>query len=132
MKTADQRQGPVQAADDALRRVATPERVAKLRSLPVGWAALLITFLGIVVAVAMTLAGALPYGAAGFFAALIMVGTLLGLAAWDFLVGLLALRNAPHLALPERITLDIPPRAVPYLSPIAFGIGILIGHQYWH
>ena len=108
------------------------ERVKRIRSLPVGWAALLIIGLGIVWAVFATLTGRLYYGTAGFEAGVVLMGTLLGLAVWDLFVTLWAMRGAAYLALPRQITLNLPRRVVPVLSPAAFLIGILIGHQYWH
>lgn len=128
METAEQQLAPPS-------NVAAPTRQAQvkaLRKLPVGWAALLVSSIGVVVSIALTLAGVVDYGVAGFLAALIIVGTMLGLAAWDFAVGLLALRHTPELALPHEVTLHIDPRVVPYLSPAAFAVGLLIGHQYWH
>jgi|ERR1700682_2488292 len=107
------------------------ERVRQLRSLPVGWAALLIIGAAVVAAVILTATGRVYYGVAGFGAGVVLTGALLGLAAWDLCVGLLARKNAVYLALPARITLKLSRRIVPLLSPVAFFVGILIGHQYW-
>ncbi len=107
-------------------------RVERLRSLPVGWAAVLLNGAGIVAAFASAWSGAVDYGTAGFAFGVLLTGTLLGLAGWDLFVTLLAKRHAPYLALPERITLRLPPRVVPILSPAAFLIGVLIGHLIWH
>ena len=107
------------------------ERVSQFRSLPVGWAALLIIGAAVLAAVILTVTGRVYYGTAGFGAGVVLTGTLLGLAAWDLCVGLLALRNAVYLALPAQITLSLSRRVVPFLSPVAFFIGILVGHQYW-
>jgi hypothetical protein len=103
----------------------------RLRSLRVGWAALILVGLGVVYAVVATITGKLDYGTAGFQAGVVLTGTLLGLAAWDLFVATIA-RSDPSLALPERIKVPLPPRAVPFLSPVCFALGILIGHQYWH
>lgn len=83
-------------------------------------------------ALVAALSGRLNYGAAGFLVATVLAGTLLGLAAWDLFVGLLATRFAPYLALPKHITLGLPRGIVPFPSPIAFLGGILAGHQIWH
>ncbi len=106
-------------------------RVKAYHSLPVGWAALTLIGVGILWAVVMSVTGRLDPGTAGFVAGVVLTGTLLGLATWDLFIGLLALRNAPHLSIPERITLGLPRQVVPFLSPIAFFGGILIGHQFW-
>ncbi len=108
------------------------DRINRIRSLPVGWAALVIICAGIVWAVFATLTGRLDFGSAGFEAGVVLMGTLLGLAVWDLFVTLGAMRYAVYLALPEQITLKLSRRVVPVLSPAAFLIGILIGHQYWH
>jgi hypothetical protein len=107
------------------------ERVVRYRSLPVGWAALLILGLAIAAAVLLTVTGRLWWGAAAFGAGVALTGIMLGLATWDLFVDLLAQRDAPNLALPRRIALGLPRQVVPFLSPAAFAIGILIGHQYW-
>jgi hypothetical protein len=107
-------------------------RVRQLRSLHVGWAALLMLGAGAIAALGLTLSGRSNYGAAGFLAATVLAATLLGLAAWDLFVGLLATRFAPYVALPERITLGLPRSIIPFLSPLAFLGGILVGHQIWH
>lgn len=101
------------------------------RDLPVGWAALSLIGAGVVWAVFASVTGRLDYGTAGFEAGLVLMGTLLGLAVWDLFVSVRAIRDAVYLALPYQITLDLPRRVVPVLSPAAFLIGILIGHQYW-
>ena len=108
------------------------KRVKRLRSLPVGWTALGIIIAGVIYAVVATVTGRLDYGTAGFVAAVILIGTLLGLAGWDLFVGLMAMRGAAYLALPRKLTGELPRWAVPYLSPIAFLIGLLVGHEYWH
>lgn len=116
-----------------MKRRAWPEhRVRKLRALPVGWAALIVVGIGVVYGVFVTITGKLDYGTAGFQAAVVLTGTMLGLALWDLAVGALAQLTVPALALPQRIALPIPRTAVPLISPLFFVIGILIGHQYWH
>jgi hypothetical protein len=75
--------------------------------------------------------GALDYGTAGFAAAVVLMGTLLGLAAWDLFVAILETKLL-GIAIPRKITLGIATSVVPYLSPGAFALGILIGHQFWH
>ena|SRR5437867_2972393 len=107
-------------------------RVKRARSLRVGLAALLVVGAGAIWAIVATVSGRVDYGTAGFGAAVVLTGTLLGLATWDLVVALLARRYAPWLALPEEITLHLPPWIVPYLSPAMFVLGIFIGHQYWH
>lgn len=107
-------------------------RVQQLRSLRVGWAAILLNGTGVVVALVAAWSGAVNYGTAGFAVGVLMTGTLLGLAGWDLFLTLLAAKHAPYLALPERVTLRLPPRVVPVLSPAAFLIGVVIGHQIWH
>lgn len=96
-----------------------------------GWAALVVIAAGIALSVVLGATGVLDSAAASFLAVAILVAAMLGLAAWDFLVALLAVRDAPYLALPERITLRMPRKAIPYLSPVAFLAGILVGHLYW-
>lgn len=109
-----------------------PRRVEQLRSLHVGWAAIVLNGTGIVVALVAAWSGAVDRGTAGFAVGVLLTGTLLGLASWDLFVTLLAMKHAPYLALPERITLRLPPRVVPFLSPAAFLGGVLIGHLVWH
>jgi|GEM_PF-6230492 len=107
-------------------------RVERLRSLRVGWAALILIGAGVVYAVVVTITGTLDYGTAGFQAAVVLTGTMLGLALWDLFVATIARSEAAYLALPQRIKVPLPREAVPLLSPVLFAIGILIGHQYWH
>ena len=107
-------------------------RVRRLRSLRVGWAALILIGLGIVYAVVVTLAKVYDYGTAGFQAGIVLTGTMLGLALWDLVVTWTARSVAPALALPERIKVPLSRDAIPFLSPVCFGVGILIGHQFWH
>ena len=97
-----------------------------------GWAAILLVGAGVVYAVVATLAGSIDYGTAGFRAAVVLTGVLLGLAAWDLFVATVARSDAPYLALPERIRVPLPRQAIPYLSPVTFLVGILIGHWFWH
>jgi hypothetical protein len=106
-------------------------RVNQLRSLPVGWAALGIILAGTAAAIVLTVNGVLDYGTAGFAAAVVLMGTLLGLAAWDLFVAVLETKLL-KIAIPRKITLGVRPGVVPYLSPGAFAIGLLIGHQFWH
>jgi hypothetical protein len=110
-----------------------PRHLAKrLRSLRVGWAALILVGAGVVYAVVATITGKLDYGTAGFQAGVVLTGTMLGLALWDLFVAAIARSDAAYLALPERIKFPLPPRAVPFMSPVFFAVGIWIGHQYWH
>jgi hypothetical protein len=106
-------------------------RVARTWRLPVGWAALVLIAAG-TLASAILYARGLDLGAAAFAAAAWLAATLLGLAVWDLVVGLLALTWAPHLSLPDRITFRLPRQVVPVLSPSAFVIGLFIGHKLWH
>jgi hypothetical protein len=107
------------------------ERVIHYRSLPVGWAALLILLLAAAAAIVLTVSGRLYWAVSAFGVGVALTGIMLGLATWDLFVDLLAQRDAPDLALPRRITLGLPRKVVPFLSPAAFAIGIFIGHQYW-
>lgn len=91
-------------------------RVKSHRFLGVGWAALLMIGGGVIAALVAALSGRSNYGAAGFLVATNLAGTLLGLAAWDLFVGLLATRFAPYLALPEHITLGLPRGIVPDMA----------------
>ena len=134
---------PVEDADPGVWEIETMEaegvlqqrsakRVARVWRLPVGWAALALiglAALGCVIAYAI---GWLDFGTAGFAAAASLVATLLGLAIWDLVVGLLAVTWAPHLSLPDRITFRLPRQVVPVLTPAAFVIGLYIGHELWH
>jgi hypothetical protein len=119
----------VRRSDEAVARAVA--RATQYRSLHVGWAALTLTGGGVLLAVLLSVTGRLDPGTSGFIAGVVLTGTVLGLATWDLFVGLLAFRNAPHLAIPDQITLGIPRRLVPFLSPIAFFGGILVGHQFW-
>lgn len=107
-------------------------RAQFLRSLPVGWAALILIGLGIVGAGIAIVVDPKDYAASGFAIAVVLAGTILGLAGWDLFVQAHALRHAPYLALPERISVHLPRRLIPILSPVAFVGGILFGHQFWH
>jgi hypothetical protein len=104
--------------------------IHQLRSLPVGWAAVGLIVAGVVVAIVLTLTHVLDYATAGFAAAVVLMGTLLGLAMWDLFVAILETRLL-KLTIPRKISLGLSPKAVPYLSPGAFVLGILIGHQFW-
>lgn len=121
-----------EAADRPGQPVTAEQRVEQLRSLPVGWAAIVLIGLGAAAAGLMAMSGALVWNAAVFLAAVALVATLLGLAAWDFMVTALARKHAIFLALPERITLGLPRRVVPLLSPAAFFAGLIVGHLVWH
>ena len=112
-------------------RVRPGHAVHQLRTLPVGWAALGIIAAGVVAAIVLTVTGVLDYGTAGFAGAVVVMGTLLGLAAWDLFVAILETKLL-KLAIPRKITLGVRPGVVPYLSPGAFALGLLIGHQFWH
>jgi len=105
--------------------------VEHLQALPVGWAAIVVLLGALVWAVAASLTG-LDYASAAFGVVAIMVGALLGIAAWDLFVTVLAKRKGQALRLPYTITLDLPRGMVPYLTPVAFVAGILIGHRFWH
>jgi hypothetical protein len=93
-----------------------------------GWAVLIINVQGGIVAFAAAASGVDP-GTAVFGAAVLLAGTLLGLSAWDLAASLHELRH-PH-AVPRTIAFGLPRAAVPSLSPAAFVIGILVGHQFW-
>lgn len=116
---------------EGLQRPSTA-RVARAWRLPVGWAALALIGLAALGSVIAYATGRLDFGTAGFAAAASLVATLLGLAIWDLVVGLLALTWAPHLSLPDRITFRLPRQVVPVLTPAAFVIGLYIGHRLWH
>lgn len=119
----------MEAAERVERR---SERVVQAWRLPVGWAALtLIGLAAVGLAIAYAI-GWLESGTAAFAAAASLVATLLGLAVWDLVVGLLALKWAPHLSLPHRITFRLPRQVIPVLTPAAFVIGLYIGHRLWH
>ena len=105
--------------------------VKHLQSLPVGWAAILLVLGATVWAVAASLSG-FDSAAAAFAVVAIMIGALLGIAAWDLIVTVVATRKGQALRLPHTITLDLPRWIAPYLTPVAFVGGILIGHQFWH
>jgi hypothetical protein len=103
-----------------------------LASLPVGRAAIMLIALGAAAAAVLGFTGLVNRDAAAFAAAVVLVGTLLGIATWDLFVVLVTSRRLRPLALPERFTLGLSRRAVPYLSPAAFALGLLAGHQFWH
>jgi len=105
--------------------------VTRLQVLPVGWAAVLLIVAATVWAVVVSLTG-YDYSAAAFIVVTIAVGAMLGIAAWDLTVTIVARRKGMTLALPYTITFDVPRRVVPFLTPVAFVVGILIGHRYWH
>jgi hypothetical protein len=105
--------------------------VHHLQSVPVGWAAILLLFVATVWAVIASLTG-FDYASAAFIVVSIMVGAMLGIAAWDLFVSLLARHRGEYLRLPYTITLEVPRWIVPALTPLAFIVGILIGHRFWH
>ena len=102
-----------------------------LQSVPVGWAAILLLIGATVWAVVASLTG-FDYASAAFIVVSIMVGAMLGIAAWDLVVSLLARRRGEYLRLPYTITLEVPRWIVPSLTPLAFIVGILIGHRFWN
>lgn len=105
--------------------------VATLHQLPVGWAAILLVVIATVWAVAASLTG-FDYAAAAFIVVAVTVGAIFGVSAWDLAVTVFARRYGEHLTLPYTVRLNIPPRVVPFLTPVAFVVGILIGHWYWN
>jgi len=122
-----------QATDRPRSEGAPAERrsVEHLQALPVGWAAILLLLATIVLAFVASRRGLDP-AAAAFAVVAVLVGMLLGIASWDFSVTFLARRRGQTLRLPHTITLDIPRWIVPYMTPVAFVGGILLGHLIWH
>jgi hypothetical protein len=117
----------------AAPEVASPNYpfVKHLQALPVGWAAILLVLGATVWAVVASLTG-FDYATAAFAVVAIMVGALFSIAAWDLFVTFVGTRKGQALRLPYTITLDLPRWIVPYLTPVAFVGGILIGHRFWH
>lgn len=105
--------------------------VVTLHQLPIGWAAILLVVAATVWAIAASLTG-FDYAAAAFIVVAVMVGAIFGVSAWDLAVTLFARRYGEHLTLPYTVRPNIPPRVVPFLTPVAFVVGILIGHWYWN
>jgi len=103
----------------------------ELRALPVGTATIVIVLAGVLVAVIAGTSELVDSSAAAFGVVALLVGAMLGLAAWDLVISWAASKKIPSLALPETITLGLPDRVVPFLSPVAFVGGILLGHWFW-
>lgn len=119
--------------DSPVTGVAVPKisRTEQLRSLPVGLATIAIVVAGAVIAIVVSALNVVDWSAAAFGVVALLVGAMLGLAAWDLTITVVASRRLPRMALPETITLGLPGWIIPWLSPVAFVGGILIGHFFW-